>query len=357
MGQYLSSFSGKQIDNVIQKVLEQKDGIQGVKINGNALTPDSSNNVDIILPVVSQTTGQSTTQIMSQKSITDELNKKADTSSLPIITSSTGNSQTKVMSQYGVTNELAGKASISSLSTVATSGSYNDLINRPSIPSISQSTGSSTSSVMSQNAVTTQLNNKVDKISGKGLSTNDYTTNEKNKLSNIESGANHTTIVQSTGSSTTSVMSQKAVTDSLPTVETGNLRISLSNRMTDEGYSPTDPTYTVEYNYGKYKRIGNICFITFHIKANITNIGFGYAAVNGLPYTSDSNVSGQGIAVQEICGSIKSLNGESVVSPITLTVMEDTKKVMIEHNNGLNAVLWDTGTVWVGGTGFYFINE
>lgn len=33
------------------------------------------------------------------------------------------------------------------------------------------------------------FNNKVDKVDGKGLSTNDYTTNEKNKLSNIAAGA------------------------------------------------------------------------------------------------------------------------------------------------------------------------
>lgn len=33
------------------------------------------------------------------------------------------------------------------------------------------------------------ISGKVDKVSGKGLSTNDYTTNEKNKLSGIESGA------------------------------------------------------------------------------------------------------------------------------------------------------------------------
>lgn len=33
-------------------------------------------------------------------------------------------------------------------------------------------------------------NNKVDKVSGKGLSTNDYTTTEKNKLAGIENGAN-----------------------------------------------------------------------------------------------------------------------------------------------------------------------
>lgn len=37
--------------------------------------------------------------------------------------------------------------------------------------------------------LTTLVGNKVDKVSGKGLSTNDYTTDEKNKLSSIASGA------------------------------------------------------------------------------------------------------------------------------------------------------------------------
>ena len=35
------------------------------------------------------------------------------------------------------------------------------------------------------------ISNKVDKVSGKGLSTNDYTTSEKNKLAGIEAGANN----------------------------------------------------------------------------------------------------------------------------------------------------------------------
>lgn len=38
-------------------------------------------------------------------------------------------------------------------------------------------------------ALTTTVDSKVDKVSGKGLSTNDYTTTEKNKLSGIASGA------------------------------------------------------------------------------------------------------------------------------------------------------------------------
>lgn len=39
-------------------------------------------------------------------------------------------------------------------------------------------------------ALTTAVGDKVDKVSGKGLSTNDYTTSEKNKLDGIASGAN-----------------------------------------------------------------------------------------------------------------------------------------------------------------------
>lgn len=40
-------------------------------------------------------------------------------------------------------------------------------------------------------AVINQVANKVDKVSGKGLSTNDYTTVDKQKLANIEAGANN----------------------------------------------------------------------------------------------------------------------------------------------------------------------
>ena len=37
--------------------------------------------------------------------------------------------------------------------------------------------------------IKTEVNNKVDKVVGKGLSTNDYTTTEKDKLDGIEDGA------------------------------------------------------------------------------------------------------------------------------------------------------------------------
>lgn len=54
----------------------------------------------------------------------------------------------------------------------------------------SWSSTTSDSKYPSEKLVKTSLDNKVDKVSGKGLSTNDYTNAEKNKLAGISTGAN-----------------------------------------------------------------------------------------------------------------------------------------------------------------------
>lgn len=56
-----------------------------------------------------------------------------------------------------LSTELADYTPTSSLATVATSGSYNDLSNTPTVPSVVQATGTSTTDVMSQNAVTSTI--------------------------------------------------------------------------------------------------------------------------------------------------------------------------------------------------------
>ena len=53
--------------------------------------------------------------------------------------------------------------------------------------------------------------NKVDKISGKGLSTNDYTTAEKNKLAGIAEGANKTIVDSELSSTSTDPVQNKVV--------------------------------------------------------------------------------------------------------------------------------------------------
>lgn len=104
MADYQSSYKGSVIDQTVSTVLNGQAGIQGVSVNGTELTPDSNNKVSFNVPNVLQTTGTSTTDVMSQNSVTDALSNKANSSDL---------------------------------ATVATSGSYSDLSNKPTIPSVS----------------------------------------------------------------------------------------------------------------------------------------------------------------------------------------------------------------------------
>lgn len=127
MADYQSTYKGSVIDQTINTVINGQAGIQGISVNGTELTPDTNNKVSFNVPLVLQTTGTSTTYVMSQNSVTDALSNKANSSDL---------------------------------ATVATSGSYSDLSNKPAIPSVVQATGSSTTDTMSQDAITTALSGK-----------------------------------------------------------------------------------------------------------------------------------------------------------------------------------------------------
>ena len=78
------------------------------------------------------------------------------------------------------------------------------------------------------------ISGKVDKVEGKGLSTNDYTTAEKNKLGGIETGATKTVIDSALSSTSTNPVQnkviQKALND-LPAVPT-----KVSELTNDSGY-------------------------------------------------------------------------------------------------------------------------
>ena len=84
----------------------------------------------------------------------------------------------------------------------------------PQTPTINVDTTLSVSGAAADaKTVGTKLGDKVDKVTGKGLSTNDYTTSEKNKLSGIEEGANKTIVDTSISGSSTNAVSNKAVYD------------------------------------------------------------------------------------------------------------------------------------------------
>ena len=77
-------------------------------------------------------------------------------------------------------------------------------------------------------ALQTTVDNKVDKEEGKGLSTNDFTTDEKNKLAGIASGANKYVLPAATASALGGVKVGQVYASGtiLPTVATVNLRAS-----------------------------------------------------------------------------------------------------------------------------------
>ena len=81
------------------------------------------------------------------------------------------------------------------------------------------------SSYYTKSQTDTLLGNKVDKVSGKGLSTNDYTTTEKNKLSGISSGAQVNVIETVKVNGTALTPSSKAVNITVPTVNDATITI------------------------------------------------------------------------------------------------------------------------------------
>lgn len=64
-------------------------------------------------------------------------------------------------------------------------------------------------------SLTTTVNNKVTKETGKGLSTNDYTSAEKTKLSGIAEGANKTVVDSSLSTTSTNPVQNKVINAAL----------------------------------------------------------------------------------------------------------------------------------------------
>ena len=78
----------------------------------------------------------------------------------------------------------------------------------------------------------------VDKVSGKGLSTEDYTTAEKTKLSGIEAGANNITVDSALSSSSTNPVQNKVINS------------ALNNKIPKNGDTSLSGTFEPQQNYG-----------------------------------------------------------------------------------------------------------
>ena len=87
--------------------------------------------------------------------------------------------------------------------------------------------------------VTSGLAGNVDKESGKGLSTNDYTTAEKNKLAGVEAQANKTVVDSELSSTSTNPLQNKAINTALGTKADASTVSALSETVSGKADSST----------------------------------------------------------------------------------------------------------------------
>ena len=144
-------------------------------------------------------------------------------------------------------------------------------------------------STLQQNA----LNNKVDKISGKGLSTNDFTTDEKNKLSFISSGAEVNQNAYSNVIVNSTTLSAKTETDSLELVAGSNVTLtpdSSTNKITISSTGGGNNSTNLSDIALNKQTLG-------YSKKNLLKADFSSKTVNGVTYTvSNGSVTVKGTA-------------------------------------------------------------
>ena len=123
------------------------------------------------------------------------------------------------------------------------------------------------------------LSGKVDVVSGKGLSTNDYTTAEKQKLSGIASGAQVNVIESVKVNGTALTPSSKAVNVTVPT--------KTSQLTNDSGYQSATSVESIITAKG-YQTQSQVQSLINSAVGNITSIK--YQKVTSLPATGSNGV-------------------------------------------------------------------
>lgn len=127
--------------------------------------------------------------------------------------------------------------------------------------------------------IKTALSGKVDVVSGKSLSTNDYTSAEKNKLSGIASGAQVNVIESVKVNGTKLTPSSKAVDVTVPT--------KTSQLTNDSGYQSATAVESIITAKG-YQTQSQVQSLINSAVGNITSIK--YQKVTSLPATGSNGV-------------------------------------------------------------------
>lgn len=122
-----------------------------------------------------------------------------------------------------------------------------------------------------------KLGNKVDKETGKGLSTNDYTTTEKNKLAGIAEGANKTIVDSALSSTSTNPVQNKVVNAAINDLNTLVGDTAVSTQISDYA-APKSHTH----NYAGSSSAGGAANVS-ESDIGITTAGTGSAYTATVP--------------------------------------------------------------------------
>ena len=292
--------------------------VQGVKVNGTLVTPDSSKTVNI--------------DATSINAATPEQGEKADSA----IQGVQGNGTTITPNSNKVVNVTP-----ANIGAVPTSRTVNGKALSSNISLTASDVGAAASS--HGNHVPT-----IQTASNKFFLRNDNTwqtvtpanigaaeSSHNHSASNITSG---TLPISRGGTGATSASS--ALSNLGVTISSGSWTPTIASR------NGTNPTYSVYYKYARYYRINNLVYITFHMKVNISNKGTDYACVKGLPFTASNNMNSQSLALHECYGGIDQ-------HPATANIGDSSSIIYLQNSSGECALQWRTGDTWVGFSGCY----
>ena len=292
--------------------------LQGVKVNGTLVTPDSNKTVNIDATSIS--------------AATPEQGAKADSA----IQGIQGNGTTIAPNANKIVNITP-----SNIGAVPTSRTVNGKALSSNISLTASDVGAAASSHGNHVPTVQTASNKI-------FLRNDNTwqTVTPSNIGAAESSHNHSASNITSGTlpisrgGTGATSASSALSNLGVTISSGSWTPTIASR------NGTNPTYSVYYKYARHYRINNLVYITFHLKAKITNAGSGYAAIKGLPFTVVDGADGQGFTVRESLVAISSY-------PASAHLSDSTATINVQSSGGDMALQWKTGDLWIGFSGYY----
>lgn len=109
----------------------------------------------------------------------------------------------------------------------------------------------------------------------------------------------------------------------------------------------SDPSYTEVYSNALHFSIGNLAYITFKSKFNISNAGTGHACVRGLPFAAADGGAGQALSCSGLYGAVSINPGGIGFIPKLQSYIE------LRSMTGDRPQEWRSGEVFIGYSGCY----